>query len=398
MQPCILITDDDPLVRDVLARLIRQLGYKVIESSSGAETLRLLSDPSSAQIDLLFTDILMPRMSGIELLQVVHGTRPDLPVAMITGAATLDNSVAALNAGAYAYLIKPVRGEQVREVVEKGLRAREQQRAQSALEAEFMERYKALEAQLTLLQNNQYNLIGGSNGDPLADLIRGLRHELGNATTAIKLNLSVLEEEGGNPAKLREHLKDLEASTDELVSLVTRLKQYPKQHSAHELVDLRQALISLAETSIDKMDRHHIQLDLDVPDEEIYVYGADLELIRVCNNILENAIEATASAGGNRVQIAAVLDANNVTVTVSDEGPGFAHEMIEELFSPGYTTKITEGMVRGLGLGLFIARATINLYGGQIWLENRDQGGALVHIRLPLALADKPPAPSSVVA
>jgi len=341
---------------------------------------------------------LMPRRSGIELLQVVHSTRPDLPVAMITGAATLDNSVAALNAGAYAYLIKPVRGEQVREVVEKGLRVREQQRAKSAIEVELMERYKALEEQLILLQNSQDNPIAGSNGDPLADLIRGLRHELGNATTAIKLNLSVLEEEGGNPAKLREHLKDLEASTDELVSLVTRLKQYPKQHSAHELVDLRQALISLAETSIDKMDRNHIRLDLDVPDEEIYVYGADLELIRVCNNILENAIEATVGAGGNCVQIAAVLDAHNVTVTVSDEGPGFPHEMIEEIFSPGYTTKITEGMVRGLGLGLFIARATINLYGGQIWLENRDKGGAMVHIRLPLALADNPSAPSSVVA
>ena len=398
MQPCILITDDDPLVRDVLARLIRQLDYRVMESSSAAETLRLLSEPASAQVDLLFTDIMMPKMSGIELLQVVHERRPDLPVAMITGAATLDNSVAALNAGAYAYLIKPVRGDQVREVVEKGLHVREQYQAQHTLEAELMERYKALEEQLILLQNNQYSQVAGASADPLADLIRGLRHELGNATTAIKLNLSVLEEEGGNPAKLREHLKDLEASTDELVSLITRLKQYPKQHSAHELVDLRQALISLAETSTEKMDRQAIRLELDLPDDEIYVYGADLELIRVCNNILENAIEATARAGGHRVQILAVLDADSVTITTSDEGPGFPHEMIEELFSPGYTTKITEGMVRGLGLGLFIARATINLYGGQIWLENRAASGAMVHIRLPLALADRPPAPSSAVA
>src|SRR5258708_14775880 len=363
MQPCILITDDDPLVRDVLARLIRQLGYRAMESSSGAETLRLLSESASTQVDLLFTDILMPRMSGIELLQVWHDRRPDLRVAMITGAATLDNSVAALNAGAYAYLIKPVRGEQVREVVEKGLRVRDQYRAQHTLEAELMERYKVLEEQLISLQNSQYSNIAGPNSDPLADLIRGLRHELGNATTAIKLNLSVLEQEGGSPARLREHLKDLEASTDELVSLVTRLKQYPKQHSAHELVDLRQALISLAETSTDKMDRNHLRLDLDLPDEEIYVYGVDLELIRVCNGILENAIEATVGAGGNSVQIVVVLDADSVTVTVSDEGPGFPHEMIEELFSPGYTTKIPEGMVRGLGLGLFIARSTLNLYG-----------------------------------
>src|SRR5258708_10730369 len=125
-----------------------------------------------------------------------------------------------------------------------------------------MERYRAVEERLSLLQTSQYSQIAGARADPLSDLIRGLRHELGNATTAIKLNLSVLEQEGGNPAKLREHLQDLEASTDELVSLVTRLKQYPKQQSVHELVDLRQALISLTETSTEKLDRQAIQLDL----------------------------------------------------------------------------------------------------------------------------------------
>src|SRR5262249_9926447 len=151
MQPCLLIIDDDPLVRDALARLTRSLGYKTLEAGSGSEALELLGSSSGASVDLVLTDIMMPHMSGIELLQAVHEMKPELPVAMITGAATLDNSIAALNLGAYAYLIKPVRGDQLREVVNKGIRILEQLRVRQRLEREFTDRYKELQDQLAEL-------------------------------------------------------------------------------------------------------------------------------------------------------------------------------------------------------------------------------------------------------
>ncbi|MEP7288024.1 MAG: hybrid sensor histidine kinase/response regulator [Chloroflexota bacterium] len=385
MQFHILIVDDDPLVRDVLTRMIRQMNYTVLEANSGSEALRLLADPSTPPIDLLLTDIMMPRMSGIDLLKNLRQTHPDLPVAMITGAATLDNCIAALNAGAYAYLLKPMRGDEVREVVTKGLQVLEQSRSRQMLESKFKDRYQALENQLTMLQESQQQAALGVSAEALDGLIRGLRHELGNATTAIKLNLSVMEYDRSDPDALHEHLQDLESSTDELVALLTRLKQYPTAGAISELVDLRQSLTALVDSATQKFANQPIQLNLVLPEESVLVHGRDMELMSMCIHILDNAVEATIDAGGKQVTIALKVSDESATVTFSDEGSGFPAEMLDEIFSPGYTTKMRSGFMRGLGLGLFVARATVNLYRGRIWLENRPEGGANVHIRLPLA-------------
>src|SRR5450432_3220985 len=155
-QPTVMIIDDDAIIRDILVRIIKKLGCDTIEASSGSEALALLADPDNhPSIGLLITDIMMPHMSGIELLKAVHNLRPELPVAMITGAATLDNSIAALNAGAYAYLIKPVKGEDVRDVINRGLRLVDQVHTRQSLENELAARYQMLEDQLALLQDDR---------------------------------------------------------------------------------------------------------------------------------------------------------------------------------------------------------------------------------------------------
>ncbi len=382
MHPCILVTDDDANVRTGLIKLIRRLGYTVLEAASGEEALQLLSNPDSEAIDLLITDIFMPQMSGIELLKAVHAIQPDLPVAIITGSASLDSSIAALNAGAYAYLTKPIDRAQVRDVVTRGLQRLTERQAH---EQKLLDRYQELEHQLMLMQTNQQDITHmETSQDPLADLILGLRHELGNATTAIKLNLSVLEEEGNHSDQIKEHLRDLQATTDELVALLGRLRQYPNSPVARELIDLRQILVSLVDTERSRLEGQSVQLDATIPEHEIPVYGTEMELSRSFLHIIQNAVEATEEMAVRQVRVAVLEEANSVSITISDNGPGFPEAALEQPFSPGYTTKITDGMMRGLGLGLFITRATINLYGGRIWLENRPEGGASIHIALPL--------------
>src|SRR5450432_30267 len=332
-QPTVMIIDDDAIIRDILVRIIKKLGCDTIEASSGSEALALLADPDNLpSIGLLLTDIMMPHMSGIELLKAVHNLKPDLPVAIITGAATLENSIAALNAGAYAYLVKPINPEQVRDVISRGLATAKQIRAKDSLESEFLERYNEVENQLILLQQSR-----PLDGELFADLITGLRHELGNTATAIKLNLSVLEQKGATSVTLEEHLKDLEESTDQLVSLITRLKQYPKQHSSREAANLREVLLGLAEVNREKLAAQQIELTLNLPAEDVLVAGTNVDLTAVCAHILDNAIEATTKAGGKRIIVTLEHDEASSTVTVQDEGPGFPPVTVEELFSPAFT-------------------------------------------------------------
>jgi signal transduction histidine kinase len=268
----------------------------------------------------------------------------------------------------------------VRDVLIRGLHRQEEVRLRQSLPGDLLARYEKLQLDLDSLQERQPDMLHAE--DPIADLIRGLRHELGNATTAIQLNLSVLEEQGSD--NLREHLEDLQASTDHLVSLLSKLREYPKHSLATEALDLRHLLLSLADIAQPEIQYRHAQLDFSLPDKELPVQGASLELSRALIRILENAMEANEKTGGDRVQISAQVEDEKVTVTISDCGPGFPDVMLDKPFSPGFTTKTTGGVMRGLGLGLFVARAVVDLHGGQIWLENRGGTGASVHIRLPL--------------
>jgi signal transduction histidine kinase len=385
MQSCVLVIDDDKHARFILAKAIRRLGHTVIEAENGEEALRVLSDPGSPEVNLVLTDIWMPRMSGVELLEAVHRTNPEMPVAIITGAATLDTSIAAINAGAYAYLTKPIQIEQVREVLARGLRKQEEIRAQQSLQQSLLERYQQLQQTLEALQERQNDMPQVAREDPLEDLIRGLRHELGNATTAIKLNLSVLEEGGGNSSNLQGHLEDLQASTDHLVALLSKLREYPKHTLVTELIDLRQVLLSIEDTAKTEIERFRAQIQYTLPDDDVVVQGASLELSRALMHVLENAMEANEKTGKTLVEVRVTVNGGSTTMTISDCGPGFPDVMLDKPFSPGYTTKDTGGVMRGLGLGLFIARAVVELHDGHIWLENRAGAGASVHIRLPLA-------------
>jgi signal transduction histidine kinase len=137
-----------------------------------------------------------------------------------------------------------------------------------------------------------------------------------------------------------------------------------------------------------------VRIDLNIRDEGVCIHGAAPELSRAILNLIENAVEATGRARG-RVQIGLAGVENTALLTIEDEGPGFAAEVLERVFSPSYTTKVEDGFVRGLGLGLFITRMVISLHGGQIVLENRPEGGARVTVRLPLVLTNADSAPTA---
>jgi signal transduction histidine kinase len=305
---------------------------------------------------------------------------------MITGAATLDTSIAALNAGAYAYLTKPVQNEQVREVLDRGLRKYHETRKQKSLQQELVQRYGELEKHLEELQERQQQMPQSDDeNDLLAELIRGLRHELGNATTAIKLNLSVLEEGVTNPTSFSEHLRDLQTSTDHLVHLLSKLREYPKADMATEPLDLRHLVVAMEDVVNDRMSSDKVQVTCTIPEYDIPIDGAEIELSRAFKHILQNAIEANDQAGALAIHLDAAIVNSMASVTISDHGPGFPPVMLDQPFSPGYTTKLNGGTLRGLGMGLFIARAIVEQHNGRIWIENRPEGGASVHVELPLA-------------
>jgi CheY-like chemotaxis protein len=106
----VLVVDDDPVIAKSFDRVLSGKGYAVITARDGSEALRKLHDE---KYDVVFTDIKMPGMSGIEVAEKIRATQPWLPVVIVTGYGTDENEARAEAAGVSGFLRKPLSPEMI---------------------------------------------------------------------------------------------------------------------------------------------------------------------------------------------------------------------------------------------------------------------------------------------
>ncbi len=117
----ILIVDDDYHVLNSISMLLEAYGYSVIASDSAEKAMSVLhSDENS--IDAVLTDIRMPGVSGIKLLEDIHNYNPNIPVLLMTGYAELDTAIDAINKGAFDFITKPYQVDHLLHSIEKGIK------------------------------------------------------------------------------------------------------------------------------------------------------------------------------------------------------------------------------------------------------------------------------------
>src|SRR3974377_2044236 len=106
----ILVVDDEVNYLTVMEALLGGEGYEVLTAPGGQEALKIAG---SADLDLVLTDMKMPKVSGIELLGELKRLYPDLPVIMMTAYGTVEKAVAAMKTGAFDYILKPFKNEEL---------------------------------------------------------------------------------------------------------------------------------------------------------------------------------------------------------------------------------------------------------------------------------------------
>ncbi len=137
-QGSILIIDDDPIVLDSLAALLREEGYDVETVSTFDATIKSVN---RGKLDLVITDMNMPDTDGFELLRAVKARSADINVIIITGYGTIESAVEAIKMGAYDYLTKPIIDDEIRLVVQRAMQQRALLRECVTLRSQLDERF-----------------------------------------------------------------------------------------------------------------------------------------------------------------------------------------------------------------------------------------------------------------
>ncbi|MDD2583229.1 MAG: sigma-54 dependent transcriptional regulator, partial [Desulfuromonadaceae bacterium] len=114
----ILVVDDELSMREFLSILLEREGYDVSVAASAAEALRMME---SALFDLVLSDVNMPGLSGIELLRRIKALSPETAVLMLTAFSTSEQAVEAMKLGAYDYICKPFKNEEIKQLVKNAL-------------------------------------------------------------------------------------------------------------------------------------------------------------------------------------------------------------------------------------------------------------------------------------
>src|SRR4030066_809389 len=128
----ILVIDDEQIMREGCSRILSKDGWAVITAENGTKGLEEIKSGSEA-IDVILLDLMMPGMSGMEVLDHIRTIDPNLLVIVITGYATVESAVEAMKKGAYDFIPKPFTPDQLRIVVKRALERRSLQK-----EAEFL--------------------------------------------------------------------------------------------------------------------------------------------------------------------------------------------------------------------------------------------------------------------
>jgi putative nucleotidyltransferase with HDIG domain len=118
----ILVVDDEETIREVVSSMLNQAGYHARQAASGMEALELLD--CGEDFELILTDMMMPEMDGIALLEKIKERFPDVPVVMVTAVHDISVALAAIRNGAYDYLLKPFEREQLLLTVRRALENR----------------------------------------------------------------------------------------------------------------------------------------------------------------------------------------------------------------------------------------------------------------------------------
>jgi signal transduction histidine kinase len=354
----ILIVDDEVIIRDLCSKALK--GYRVLQAADGEEALELFDQGG---IDVILTDVMMPKLDGLELLKKLKEKEPTLVVIVMTGYADKDVILNALRADADDFITKPLSLLQLKTAVEKAL-------VKKALKEEI-----ANLKNLDRLKSNFLSMIS---------------HKFRTPITAISLflqNLAAGVYDPDDPAN-QANLALIYEQSCYLGNLVTDLLTFSqvmdKGGSLNlEPCDVNSIIFNLLQSAKVLSGKHEIETVFDLePLAHLFVDRDKLTF--ALKQIIDNAFKFSRDTG--RITISIKAQGNVYRIIVEDTGVGIAKDELPKVFEKFYQVDTERtGQIRGFGLGLFYAKEFIKLHKGTITIDSELGKGTKVTITIPAA-------------
>ena len=213
------------------------------------------------------------------------------------------------------------------------------------------------------------------------EMAKQVAHEIKNPLTPMKLSVQHFQRsfdvnDPNAKEKMQRIANSLIEQIDALTKIANEFSNFAKMPKANE-ESLH--LIPVLYNIVDLYSSKKVLIDLVIDTEKNWIIFADRNLIlRVFNNLVKNAIQATPENNVTQITITCVTEKEHFLISVHDKGLGIPVEIQKKMFSPNFTTKTT-----GSGLGLAMVKQIITNHNGETWFESEKGSGTTFYIRLP---------------
>ena len=379
----ILVVDDELLIRETLFMLLSKQGYEVLLAANGEEAVDIIRD--NYDIDLVLTDMLMPGIDGLELIKISKHYRPELLCVVITGHGDMDNAIAAMQAGAFNYVLKPIDIKLIESVIQQAIE-----------KSQMQEQIKFQQAQL----------VHAGRLTAMGEMAAGIAHELNQPLNIISITSSMLRmflrDKLPNElsAELYEKFKDsvefdipnkLDSQVSRATKIINSMRSFARDDKT---VTLAMDLTSPIEGSISffrsQFKSHGIKF-VEKIDKQLPLVMADGQRFeQIMVNFLSNAKHAVEGKMVSKsddqkyemlIELTAASKGDNFVVEVKDNGYGMSEEVVKKCTQPFFTTK---EIGEGTGLGLSIVHGIIKEFNGVLGIESEVNVGTTMRLVLPI--------------
>ncbi|MDY0200683.1 MAG: ATP-binding protein [Tenuifilaceae bacterium] len=219
------------------------------------------------------------------------------------------------------------------------------------------------------------------------EMAKQIAHEIKNPLTPIKLNLQYLIRAKKTNQPGWDEL--FEKFADTLIEQIGTLSNIATEFSNFAKMPIGQfnhiainGIVRDASTLFSKYP--NIEVENDIPEDDIMVYADKEQLSRVFVNIIKNATQAIGRKPNGHIKVSLFQSGEYVKVVVEDNGSGISDDASKKIFTPNFTTKSG-----GMGLGLAISKEIVKLIGGEIWFETTLAHGTKFYVQLPVSTASQ---------
>jgi len=333
--------------------------------------------------NIVIADIKLPDISGLEILETVKELNPEAAVIMITGHASIETAVGAINEGAYAYILKPVAMNELENIINNALREQRLLNENRELVESLQQSNKSLEE-----ANRALEQVSQVKSDFMAKMSHELRTPLNSVIGFSEVLLS--DSPPTAPETQEEFLNYIHISAKHLLYLIDSILDLSKVESGKMTIEPREfdlaTLVEDVKTTVLPMLSNKKQtLKAEVDDGILSIYADEPKIRQIFLNLISNAHKFTPRKGKIKI-VCRQGNSHQLRCSVSDNGIGISPQDQQRIFEDfSQVQKGPNGRGHGAGLGLSIAKRLVELHGGNIWVVSEVDCGSTFTFSIPIA-------------